>query len=429
VLRNGHFLTMSSVATAAIGLFYWSLTAHRYNTTVVGRSSAVISAMMLIGGVAQLNLITALARFVPVAGVRTRRLVVTSYAVAAALAAALAIGFVAVAPTLSSQFRFIAAQPLMAVGVVVSSAAWAVFVLQDSVLTGLRRAALVAVENAVFSVIKVVAVVVLATVLLVDGILVSWWIGLAVSVTGTNLYLFRRALRRHGRESETGVGTLSLRTVARFAGPDYVGGLGWLAVTSATPLLVLASVGATETAYFAIAWQFAIALFALSGNMGASLMVETATDQTDLAHRSWRVVRHSLLPLGAAVALIEVGAPSILRVFGPAYAGHTAGLLRLLALAAIPNLMTETAVYGLRAQGRTAAGAGILTAMSVTALGLTALLLPSLGIVGVGVACLVAEVATALALLIRPAWWLPNREPHSAAGDLAVGYAVSSPLA
>jgi O-antigen/teichoic acid export membrane protein len=410
---------MSSVATAAVGLFYWSLTAHRYDTTVVGRSSAVISAMMLIGGVAQLNLITALVRFVPVAGVRTRRLVVTSYAVAAAFAAALAIGFVAVAPALSSQFRFVTAKPLMAVGVVVSSVAWAIFVLQDSVLTGLRRAALVAVENAVFSVIKVLAVVALASFLLVDGILVSWWIGLAISVIGTNLYLFRWGLRRQGTAADAGVGTLSLRTVARFTGPDYVGGLCWLGVTSATPLLVLASVGATETAYFAIAWQFAIALFALSGNMGASLMVETASDQTDLAHRSWRVVRHSLLPLGAAVAVIEVAAPSILRVFGPAYAGHTADLLRLLALAAIPNLLTETAVYGLRAQRRTVAGAAILAAMSATALGLTALLLPSMGIAGVGVGCLVAELATAAALLIRPAWWLPNRKPQLAHDRLA----------
>ena len=98
LLRNGHFLTVSSVATAAIGLFYWSLAAHHYSTAVVGRSSAVIAAMMLIGGVAQLNLISALVRFVPVAGVRTGRLVVTSYVVAAALAGALGIAFVAVAP-------------------------------------------------------------------------------------------------------------------------------------------------------------------------------------------------------------------------------------------------------------------------------------------------------------------------------------------
>ena len=38
LLRNGHFLTMSSVATAVVGLLYWSLAAHRYSTTVVGRS-------------------------------------------------------------------------------------------------------------------------------------------------------------------------------------------------------------------------------------------------------------------------------------------------------------------------------------------------------------------------------------------------------
>ena len=132
LLRNGHFLTMSSAATAVVGLLYWSLAAHRYSTTVVGRSSAVVAAMMLIGGVAQMNLVSALVRFVPVAGARTKHLVVTSYVTAAAVACVLGVGFIAIAPALSDQFRFVSAQPWMAVGLVVSCALWAVFVLQDS---------------------------------------------------------------------------------------------------------------------------------------------------------------------------------------------------------------------------------------------------------------------------------------------------------
>jgi hypothetical protein len=123
------------------------------------------------------------------------------------------------------------------------------------------------------------------------------------------------------------------------------------------------------------------------------------------------VVGHSLLPLGLAVAVLEAGAPLILRLFGAAYAEHATGLLRLVALAALPNLVTETAVYAARSQRRTAAAAAILAAVSIGVLGLTVVFLPMMGIVGVGVACMVAESMVAAVLLIRPAWWLHGRVP------------------
>ncbi len=175
--------------------------------------------------------------------------------------------------------------------------------------------------------------------------------------------------------------------------------------------------GATKTAYFTVAWQFGVALFALSANMGASLMVETADDQTDLPSRWRRVVKHSLLPLAAAIVVLEVGASLILRVFGLAYAQHATALLRLMALAALPNLVTETAVFALRSQRRTAAAAAVLTSVSAGILVLAVLLLPHLGIVAVGFACVIAETAVAAALLCRSHWWLPNRAPRQPGAD------------
>jgi hypothetical protein len=106
-----------------------------------------------------------------------------------------------------------------------------------------------------------------------------------------------------------------------------------------------------------------------------------------------------------------VGAPYILRVFGADYAQHATGLLRLLALAAIPNLVTETAVYAARARQRTSVAAIILGSISIGMLSLAAILLPYLGIVAVGIACLAAESVVAVVLLCRPTWWLQNWEP------------------
>jgi hypothetical protein len=89
-----------------------------------------------------------------------------------------------------------------------------------------------------------------------------------------------------------------------------------------------------------------------------------------------------------------------------------------LALAAIPNLVTESAVYALRAQRRTAAGALIFAAVAVLTLGMSVVLLPSIGIVGVGVACLVAESVVSLVLLRRLDWWLPTSKERTATASL-----------
>lgn len=411
LLRNGHFLTLSSAMTSLIGLVYWSVAAHHFTTAAVGRSSVVISAMMLIGGIGQMNLMSALVRFVPVAGRRTSRFVIASYAAAAALAAVIGTGFLLAAPQVSKEFSFVTGNPWIATAFVASTAAWTVFVLQDSVLTGLRQAVLVGAENTLFSAVKVAAVVALAGLLPADGIVVSWWVGLALALAATNTYLFCRALPRHTAAVTTTSFLLSTQAVTRYAAADYLGGLSWLAVTTAIPLIVIAQVGARDTAYFSVVWQIGIALFAMGSNMGASLVVETASDQSDLARRWRRVITHTLLPLGTAVAVLEVAAPVVLRLFGADYSRHASTLLRLIALVALPSLVTDTAVSVARSRRRTTTASAILATVSVAIVAGSAALVPLIGIVGVGVACLAAETAVAAALLARRSWWLGPPHP------------------
>ncbi len=427
LLRNGHFLTVSSGMTALIGLVYWSLAVHRYATVVVGRSAVVISAMMLIGGIGQMNLMSALVRFVPVAGRNTARLVTASYLAAAALAAALGLAFLLVAPRLSSEFEFVTSSSWMSLGFVVSVAGWTIFVLQDSVLTGLRLTPLVSVENTLFSAIKVAIVVVLAGLLPVTGIVVSWWVGLAMALIATNAYIFLWVLPRHTAPTRPDSLQLSRRTVTRFAAPDYIGGLCWLGVVSGVPLIVIAQVGARDTAYFSVVWQVGVALATIGSNMGTSLVVETASDQSDLEMRWRRVIRHTIVPLGAVVAVIVIGAPYILKCFGTSYSQHGTTLLRLLALAAIPALVTDTAVCAARSRRQTHTASKILGAVSLGIIGGSAALIPVIGIAGVGVASLFTESVVAATLLARRSWWL--RDGHPATEPLAAPPQLSGSIA
>jgi O-antigen/teichoic acid export membrane protein len=408
VFRGGFFLTLSSTATAVVGLAYWSIVARRYATPVVGRSAATIAAMTLLGGFSQLNLGSALIRFVPGAGRDVRRLVLGAYGVSALVAVVAGSAFITVAGSVSEQFRFVTDRPLIAVGFVASVVAWTVFNLQDGVLTALRLTHLVAVENAVFAVAKVGIVAVLATASVHDGILVSWWLGLLIAVAGTNFFLFRRPLRRHARLPPTGP-PIRPGPLARFAVPDYVGGMCTIIALNAMPFLIIAVKGAAATAYFAISWQVGVALFVVSGNMGQSLVVETAVDQSGLPAAWRRMMRHTLLLLIVAVAVVVAIAPYLLRLFGPEYSHQGTTLVRLLVLAAIPNLVVETASFAARSHRRTVVSSAIQAAMCGGVLILGTLLLPLMGVTGIGVAWLVTLTVLAAVLLARPRWWLYAR--------------------
>ena len=102
-LRDGLALVLSNGLTSAVGLAYWVLAARLFPPAAVGVNSVAISTMMLLGGVAQLNMTYALLRFVPVAGRVARRLVVGGYLVgggaAALVGAVFALGAAAIGGT------------------------------------------------------------------------------------------------------------------------------------------------------------------------------------------------------------------------------------------------------------------------------------------------------------------------------------------
>jgi O-antigen/teichoic acid export membrane protein len=399
LFRNGHALNVSAVVASAIGLGFWILAAHRYPMAVVGRNSVAVLVLMFIGGAAQLNLASALVCFLPGAGKRAGALVATSYIVSAVVAVIFAVVFLVLVPHVVPQLNFLVANRWLALWFILSSAIWAVFVLEDGALTGLRRTPWVPVENAGFSILKVALVLPLATVVTGAGIVISWTVAAICTVIPTNWFLFGRAIPRHVHQSQPGT-TVTLDDLRRFVPYDYVGSLCWLAATSMLPLVVIARVGAATSASFSLAWIIAYSLYLVSINLGSSLVAETSTDPTSLRHACRRVRIHLLKVLGPGVAVVVIAAPLLLRLMGSAYAAEGATLLRLLALSALPFVFTATAIstYRIRRDTRPVAiiNAAIFTMVAVISM----LLLPQIGIAGVGVAWLTAQTTSAVVLLI-----------------------------
>lgn len=405
LLRTGHLLTLSSMATSAIGLLYWAVATRIYGAAAVGTSYAAVSALSFLAGIGQLDLGNVLIRFVPAAGGRLRRLVLGSYAVAAVGALAVATLFALLAPSLSPGLAFLRS-PTLGLALIVGTVAYAIFVLQDGVLTGLRRPGWLLTENTVFAVVKVVLLFLLAgTALRAQGILMSWIAALVAAVVVTNGLLFTRIIRRDRPRR-----ALVARHVAspgiRYIAADYTGELCWMATMSLPPIMVLSLLGPEQNAYYALAWLITHALYMVSINMGSSLVVELAREpgRSGLLRH---MLRHTGPLLIGCVAAVVAGAPLVLSLFGARYAHEDTGLLRLMAISALPILIVVTAVSLARAQRRMRLVVTINATLCVLVLGLASVLMRTMGVDGVGVAWLSGTTVVAGALLLRGAVWTP----------------------
>jgi O-antigen/teichoic acid export membrane protein len=404
---NGYALVMSSGISSALGLLYWALAARLYSAEAVGFNAATISAMMFLAGFAQLNLMSALLRFLPEAGRQAGRFILVTYAVSMAVAAVASVVFGQsighFVPTLTA----IGASPALLIWFAAATIGWCVFVLEDSAITGLRRATWVPISNTGFSIGKIVLLIVLAATFPSYGVFASWTIALAAAVVLTNLLLFARLLPRQAAEATAQTSQLSIRTISRFVFTDYLGSLCWLACTTLLPIVVASQAGIRATAYFYLAWQIGYGLHMVSINMGYSLVVEGSTDPKRLAIFSKRLVLLNMRIVAPAAVAVAIGAPYIMGLFGADYAAEGSNLLRLLAVAAVPYGVVSVYISVVRVQRRVRRAAIVLAVMCGLVLTLSAVFLRWFGLEGVGIAWLLTQTALGGFLLLfqlRPMW-------------------------
>ncbi|HSD84405.1 MAG TPA: hypothetical protein VLG46_11120, partial [Anaerolineae bacterium] len=407
--RNGYALVFSSISTSALGFFYWILAARYYTTEVIGLNSAALSAIMLLANLSQLNLMNALNRFIPSAGKATGRLIASAYAISLIIAALTSFVFLAGIPVWSPALGLFNSSPAYGLWFIVAVMAWCIFVLQDSALTGLRQATWVPVENLAFAIVKIGLVVPLAAMLPLTGVLVSWTIPLLLTIPPVNYLIFRRLLPQHIRATSGQAEPVRPGQIAKYVAGDYSSSLVWTATLNLMPLIVVEQLGATANAYFYLSWTIAYTLFLVSRNMGMAFVAEAAADPTKLHAYSYRTFIQCCRLLIPVIAVILVGAPLILQVFGSNYSSEGASLLRLLCLAALPNTVVMIYTSSARVQHRMRAIVLVFAALCGLVLGLGFALMRTSGVEGLGWAWLIGESVIAAFLLVtelRTIWLL-----------------------
>ncbi|MFJ6087293.1 lipopolysaccharide biosynthesis protein [Streptomyces sp. NPDC092369] len=423
LFRNAYALMLNTGISAVLGLGFWLAAARYYSESAVGQGSAAIAAMKFLAGLTAVALTGALARFIPVAGRATGRLIFRTYAASCVVVAFAAGIFLLTLDTWGPSYAFLHGS-IKGLGFIMAVASWNLLTLQDGVLTGLRSAPWVPVGNTVFSAVKLALLVGLAASMPTTGVFVSWCLAIVTSVIPLGLLVFRRLVPRHIKATEGRAQTPTLKEIGRFLAGDYTGSLFSLAVVYLIPVIIASQVSSEDNAYFYITTTIGGTVNLLAINMGASLTVEGSHDPARLAANTRAALRRMARIMLPICGLLFIGAPWILGVFGAGYADAATPLLRWFAVGAVLRVVMETYFAVLRAQSRTAGLAWLQGLLCVLVLSLTLLLLPRMGLTGAGVAeisSLAVIVLIAAPKLYRVLKAAPAAVPEDAApdGDLA----------
>ena len=401
LMRNGYALVISAGITSVLGLAFWILAAHYYTPEQVGIAAALLSMLLTLGNMAQLNLGNVLNRFLPVANDKSGKLIAHSYGAAITTAAIFSSVFVLGVADIAPKLSFLSHDWQTASLFVAAVTVWTVFVLQDGVLAGLRKSSWIPLENAFYALMKIALLVVFAGApMLGSPIFLAWVLPLPLFAVAVNFMVFIY-LGRHNKTVGAPKSDLGVRTLVRFVGWDFAGTVAMMMALGAAPLLVLNIAGTEATADYHLAWTISYSLYLIGRSMGISLLAEGVVESERLVTLASDALVHTLLLLTVALVIVLAGAPQIMGLFGPVYARDGTGLLRVLGLACVPWSLVTLHLAVARANGHLVKVAVVQIATLILAIGLGVPLVHEWGAFGMGVAWLIAHSAVAAGLAVH----------------------------
>jgi O-antigen/teichoic acid export membrane protein len=401
LLRNSGFLMGTTVATSLLGFGYWVIAGHELAPPSVGLGSAMISVFVLVSFCSSLGVGSTSIKLLPT---RTdpldwNRLFTAILVIPAALTVTVSLAAAAVMAIAVPHFHSLS-EPSVVAAFVIGGAGTTLATACDGCAIALRRSGRQFVRNSSFALTKIPLLAVPASLLSHPGpqtLLWSWDMALVLSVA---LFL--------GVLLPGAVPTFALRWGGQ---RDFLGqwrllfgyqlsSIGGQLPVMIFPAIVAAIAGPTENAYFYFTWSVGAVFFMIETSICQALFAE-GSNQADLHRTVRRAVGLMVALLTPVVGFCVVFAHPLLGLFGATYGRHGAGLLRICALASVPDGITNVYIAIVSIQGRVAAAARINMLMGSVSIVGTFVLLPHLGINGVGWAWLTAESIGAIVVAAR----------------------------
>lgn len=335
ILSNAGSMMGAVLVTALLGAAFWLVAARQFPAAAVGVGSAAVSSMTLLGYLATVGLGTLLMGEMPRRDSGPRGLLNAALAISGLIGIVLGIFFALLAPLISSELQPLgdtwAAALVFAVGVGLTGLA----VVLDQALIGLLLGGLQLLRNVVFSVVKLLALFLVAR-LATSGadsvwIYATWTMGIVVS-----LFVLTR-FYRHRREDGLRPRFDLLAEMRAEAATHHVFNLAIRMPDLVLPLIVVSLLSASANANFYIAWMIASFGFMVPVSLSSVLFAVGSGDEQGL-HERYRLSVGLSAGLGLCLNLflLVAGGP-ILGVFGSGYEHGALPTLQILALGVFPE--------------------------------------------------------------------------------------------
>ncbi len=329
MMRSGASLVVSAGVLTVSGFAFWLVIGRSVDDQALGEVAGLTSLVLFLSGITRLNMAASLPAVLSGAGRAGLRLLGRAYGAAVAIGTAVSLVLV-LWSVVTGEGLDGALLWLVPICVV----AWSIFSMQDGALVGARAAGFVAVENTAYSVVRLVAaVVVMAISPTVAGAMIAWFGPLLLAVPAANLKLWR-SYQGPSKPGWTEVG------FSRLVASDFVGSVAILASTRGFAYLALLVLPPGEGSDLAIAWLFFITVdvvFLQASNALAAESSRSPEHRTELALSAAR----SATALGIVGGLIGiVASPLLLGLLVDDPSGDLVTTLRLIfvALTARPVL-------------------------------------------------------------------------------------------
>jgi O-antigen/teichoic acid export membrane protein len=334
LLSNAGSMVGTALATSLLGAAFWLVSTHYFSQSSVGIASAAISVMTLLGFMATVGLGTLLMGELPRLEIGHRSLINAALVTTGSIGAAFGLVFLLIAPLVSSNFDALRSGWIAAVVFVIGVALTALTFVLDQALIGLLRGGLQLSRNIIFTVVKLAALIPVATLVADAGpqwIYATWTAGIAVSL----LVLVRFYRRREGDPLTPSFGRLTEMRVS--AATHHAVNVALRTPELTLPTVVVTLLSASANASFYIAYMITSFMFFVPLSLSTVLYAVGSGESERLADRFRLTVYVSLgFGLISNLTLLVIGG-RLLGIFGSSYASEATTTLHVLALDIFPS--------------------------------------------------------------------------------------------
>ena len=357
------YLILNSFVMALFGFVFWSLAAKTFSSSEVGLATAVISAVSLVASLSLLGFNTSILKF------KDKSLNYTALLVCSAISLLISIFFLVFVNVFSPNLSFLTTHVGYILGFVAFCVLNVVYFLMSSMLISEKRTGVVFVKDTLFSLVKVILIFFISGVF---GLLVSWYIGIALAIIISYFFVYMERK------------CFDVRKVFHFSFYNYVSNILGILPNVLLPLIIIHYLGASYAAYFYITWMIANLLFIVPVSMTQNLLSSGNEKKVRKAY----FFSVGLLILG--VIVVFVCGEWLLQLFNPEYI-LALDLLYILALSSIPYCVRRIYQTQLNLRGQVKR-AMIMDAITLVITVVGSMVFIEYGLVAVGLSWLVGNI-------------------------------------